>query len=556
MQGLSEYENSAYKENIAAIAGNNITQQSFKGDEYVENIINDKTGHRGKKSIENSFMFNEFGRDAEWGRNNWDDENKQLVTWVRNKETGDWEEKKFSYEHIASTVASNDTVKNTEEKNIQMAKQINSFENEDQADIFTAAVTKNTGFLSPELLKKSEKELKNIVETMEITDDFIKGMGDDAKRFGKTVDDQKKGFKAYQKEIVTSAKAFSTLKEDASGALGAIKSEAIENADAIKQGNYEWSEETIKHAKTASAALSAALGSEADLGLSPDFLVANQALIDDFINGVEGAGTRLQQALYDDAINSLHIPENAINQVKSAHQTLVDSLSDSDIQIGVDIDNTEFINKCQNIIDSAEMTQEQAEQYFGKLGFDVKGHTKTVPIKGDTVTYKWMEYKDPNDPQAGLEEKTETLTTQEGTREVFSLETITPNASFGGGIDKISSGANVYDSNQKQDTGNGGGNKGKTKPTKIKPTKPKEKDDEVERYHEINQELEDLQNILDDITNLKDEAWGADKLAAMDKEKKKLQEITASHKKYQAEIDLIEKIKANPSQYVKSNTNN
>ena len=81
----------------------------------------------------------------------------------------------------------------------------------------------------------------------------------------------------------------------------------------------------------------------------------------------------------------------------------------------------------------------------------------------------------------------------------------------------------------------GGGNKS-SKPKKIKPTELKEKNDEVERYHEINEELEDLQNNLDEISNLKDEAWGANKLAAMDKEKKKLQELATSHKKYQAEI--------------------
>lgn len=85
--------------------------------------------------------------------------------------------------------------------------------------------------------------------------------------------------------------------------------------------------------------------------------------------------------------------------------------------------------------------------------------------------------------------------------------------------------------------GGGGGSNKPSKPKTIEPTEQKKKNDEVERYHEINQELEDLQNTLDEISELKDEAWGADKLAQMDKEKKKLQEITSAHKRYQDEIE-------------------
>lgn len=90
------------------------------------------------------------------------------------------------------------------------------------------------------------------------------------------------------------------------------------------------------------------------------------------------------------------------------------------------------------------------------------------------------------------------------------------------------------------DTGGGGGGGGKskkpTKPTQVKPTEKKQKNDEVERYHEINEALDDLQNNLDEISNLKDEVWGRDKLAAMDQERAKLVEITKAQKKYQDEI--------------------
>ena len=44
----------------------------------------------------------------------------------------------------------------------------------------------------------------------------------------------------------------------------------------------------------------------------------------------------------------------------------------------------------------------------------------------------------------------------------------------------------------------------------------KEKDDEIERYKEITEILDDLNNELDEIGKLKDEAWGPNKLNAMD----------------------------------------
>lgn len=84
--------------------------------------------------------------------------------------------------------------------------------------------------------------------------------------------------------------------------------------------------------------------------------------------------------------------------------------------------------------------------------------------------------------------------------------------------------------------GGGGSSKKPTEPTKVKPTEQKQKKDEVDRYHEIKEVLDDIQSDLDEISNLKDEAFGADKLKAMDNEKKKLLEIVDAQKKYQAEV--------------------
>ena len=86
--------------------------------------------------------------------------------------------------------------------------------------------------------------------------------------------------------------------------------------------------------------------------------------------------------------------------------------------------------------------------------------------------------------------------------------------------------------------GGGGSNKAK-KPTKAKtvePTEKKEKEDEIERYKEITEILDDLNNELDEIGKLKDEAWGPNKLKAMDQEIAKLKQLSKAQQQYSNEI--------------------
>lgn len=105
-----------------------------------------------------------------------------------------------------------------------------------------------------------------------------------------------------------------------------------------------------------------------------------------------------------------------------------------------------------------------------------------------------------------------------------SFGTITPSATIGG---KSNGGGGKK---------GGGGSSKNNKPTKVKPTEQKEAKDEVERYHEINEELDDLKENLSNIQDIKDELWGADKIAQMEKERKELNKITEAHKRYQQQI--------------------
>jgi hypothetical protein len=62
-------------------------------------------------------------------------------------------------------------------------------------------------------------------------------------------------------------------------------------------------------------------------------------------------------------------------------------------------------------------------------------------------------------------------------------------------------------------------------------------DNELERYHEIDEELTKLERDLDTIAEAKDRAFGADKLALLDKE------IEQTKKVLEAEEKRLEKAK-------------
>ena len=90
------------------------------------------------------------------------------------------------------------------------------------------------------------------------------------------------------------------------------------------------------------------------------------------------------------------------------------------------------------------------------------------------------------------------------------------------------------------DTGGGGGgdkkDKEKAEPKTVEATEKKDLDEEIERYYEINEVLDDLNRELDEIGKKKDEAWGPNKIVQMDKELNKLKQLCAAQEQYGNEI--------------------
>ena len=106
-----------------------------------------------------------------------------------------------------------------------------------------------------------------------------------------------------------------------------------------------------------------------------------------------------------------------------------------------------------------------------------------------------------------------------------------------GQLDSIGDGNGPIDRDGKDK----GGDKNKKQPKTEKPEYKDDSDktkleDELERYYHITNAIEDLNRELDSLSNAKDDAWGPNKIKAMDKEIAKLKQVRAATKQYAEEI--------------------
>jgi hypothetical protein len=228
-----------------------------------------------------------------------------------------------------------------------------------------------------------------------------------------------------------------------------------------------------------------------------------------------------------------------------------------DIQVGYKINPNDesynsFLENCQNIINSAKMTEEQANAFFASMGFDAEFETEPKKIEKtgySTITSSKLigtqEYETVNDDGTVSTIKVpsyETFT-KPGTPyktfdyvDVVSMGVQTPNGQ--GHSPKIKSltkkgtgSMNNYSPSNSGGTkspggkSSGGGKKGKSgggskdKPDKMDPLK-----EEKDRYHEVNVQLQLIENELKKLDRAKEKAFGKAKIELLNKELKKYEE--------------------------------
>ena len=266
--------------------------------------------------------------------------------------------------------------------------------------------------------------------------------------------------------------------------------------------------------------------------LPKDFAQKNWALIQDVVNGVEGAVDELRNKAGEEILLNIDGTVDPNGQLKSELANLhniIMEMDNSQFEVGVALDpvkHAEFIANCNAIIAAAKMTSEQAQAYFASMGYDVELQ-EVSPEKTTTTNYSYYQLDEAATEKAGgvpQFKSTPTnipVTTTAGTT-AYAIKTITPTGSYGGGIG-VNTSAPKSAAKAPSSSGSSGGGGSSSPAKKQDITK---KSDIVERYYEIDNAIQDLTESLDDASEASDRLFGKSKLASMDKEIQLLEKQT------------------------------
>lgn len=260
--------------------------------------------------------------------------------------------------------------------------------------------------------------------------------------------------------------------------------------------------------------------------LPPDFAQKHWDLIQDVVNGVEGSVDTLRNMAGQEilmTIDGVVDPDGNIDAEFLALHEKIASFDQSQFTVGVAIDHNahaDFIAACNDIIQKAGMTAEQAQAYFASMGYDVK----LKPVKQQVTETQWNHvYRNLYDAKgnpAGRVIERAWPSTFTGEVDALAIETITPNGSYGGGIGVETTAPKTSRSNASQSGGGGSSHD----PETVEKRDTTKKSDTVERYREVSDAIDNVTDALTRAERATDRLWGKDKLAAMREENKILEQ--------------------------------
>lgn len=364
--------------------------------------------------------------------------------------------------------------------------------------------------------KHQEEEIKSTAETYGLTEEMIESQVE-------ALQEQKEAYNENKDAAIQAVKEQLRLQKAGTNLNKIWK----DNSAAIKK----WTQGLDDSIETQQAVveLQKALNDVFKTKVSTDFIKKNFDVIQSAMEGDTEAVQRFQDLAAQDVLLTVKGVSDfgdLDQQLQDLHNTIMAYADQSDFTIGAQIEDQGFINSCQAIVAAAGMTATQAQQYFNAMGYDVEFDTGET-TNTQTYTYHKLDVEATKEaggmPQFEDAETTITASTQvAGT----AIKTITPNGNFGGNIDF--SNAKYNGGSGGKSSGGGGGSSQKDK---------KKSSDEIERYHVVKKQLDNLSREYDNLSAAKDRAFGANRLRVIDQETAKLEEQIAAQKRYVDEID-------------------
>lgn len=308
----------------------------------------------------------------------------------------------------------------------------------------------------------------------------------------------------------------------------------------ILQNSTETSEEFADAMINTKDAVADLLDVSSDF-VSNDFILEHLDLIKEAAEGSEEAIDSLKAALADDIIANILLNNElsaSADEIMADYQWLVDNLQD--IEVGATVDDGDFVNKMNELIQSANMTVEQVNALFDAMGFEANFATQEVPTVQRVPEYVTETVDDGTRTQTmpdGTEMtwvRTRTHTYQdgfyeaEGKMDAIAMSTNGKTPVINGITKKATGSSNNYSSSNKggKSPGKSSGKKGSSKKEKD-PDKMDYLEDVADRYHDINLELEDLETNLDRLNKQQKKLYGKDLINNLN-----------------AQLDVLEKQKA------------
>ena len=292
--------------------------------------------------------------------------------------------------------------------------------------------------------------------------------------------------------------------------------------------------------------------------VSEDFIKDHLDEIAEAATGSEDAIDGLKSSLAEDIIARIMV-ENGIDETAQAQ--ILSDVADlqamiPNIEVGATIDDGDFLNKANQLIQDCGMTVDQANAAFDALGFEANFATEEKKVvqrvpktvtKTEVIGYNSGTSTDPagqpidwSYPILSQWSYNDGFAEEEGTIDVPAMATNgkTPvinslTRKAGGGSNNYSSGNRGGKSPGKSKGGNkgkGGGGKGSGKgnePDKSQKDRKKAMEDDRDIYHDINIELEQINRQLDRTQKKQDRLYGKQLLDNLNKQSKILDQHKA-----------------------------
>lgn len=301
----------------------------------------------------------------------------------------------------------------------------------------------------------------------------------------------------------------------------------LEDWSDIIQNSSEDSEEFAEAMQDCRTAVANLLDVSEDY-VSNDFISQNLDLIEQAATGSATAIDSLKSKLGNDIIARI-VVENGLSEDETAtiltdYQSLVALIPD--IDVGVSLDDGEFLTKAQQLITDAGMTVDQVNALFDAMGFEANFKTEPVLTKQRVPEYvtETIDAGTYEDDNGNTVIRTRTRTYQDGYYEAegyvdaIAMTTNGKTPVIDGITKKATGNYNNY-SSKNAGGGSPGGGGSSSKPKQID---KEEGNAEPERYHRINRVIEAQERELEEIGTQIDRAYGSNKLALFTKREQEL----------------------------------